>query len=100
MILKILREKAPDYFAVVFDSPAPTKRHKAYEEYKAHRPKMPDDLALQIQPIKDIIDAFNIPNIEIEGYEADDTKLKDMRQTIYSVPLRKKQKRKRSMFTL
>lgn len=72
MILKILREKTPDYFAIVFDSPAPTKRHRAYEEYKAHRPKMPDDLALQIQPIKDIIDAFNIPNIEIEGYEADD----------------------------
>jgi DNA polymerase-1 len=72
MILKILREKTPDYFAVVFDSPAPTKRHKVYEQYKAHRPKMPDDLALQIQPIKDIIDAFNIPNVEIEGYEADD----------------------------
>jgi DNA polymerase-1 len=65
MILKILREKTPDYFAVVFDSPAPTKRHKVYEQYKAHRPKMPDDLALQIQPIKDIIDAFNIPNVEI-----------------------------------
>jgi DNA polymerase-1 len=72
MILKVLREKRPDFFAVVFDSPVPTERHRAYEEYKAHRPKMPDDLAVQIQPIKDIIDAFKIPNIEIEGYEADD----------------------------
>jgi DNA polymerase-1 len=72
MILKVLREKSPDYFAVVFDSSTPTERHKTYEAYKAHRPAMPDDLRLQIQPIKDIINAFRIPNIEIEGYEADD----------------------------
>ncbi|MEK7697942.1 MAG: DNA polymerase I [Nitrospirota bacterium] len=72
MLLKVLREKKPDYFAIVFDSPVPTERHKAYEAYKAHRPAMPDELKLQIQPIKEIINAFNISNIEIEGYEADD----------------------------
>src|SRR4030066_2496258 len=72
MLLKVLREKKPDYFAIVFDSPVPTERHKTYEAYKAHRPSMPDELKLQIQPIKEIINAFNISNIEIEGYEADD----------------------------
>jgi DNA polymerase-1 len=72
MILKVLREKKPDYFAVIFDSSAPTERHIIYEQYKANRPPMPDDLRIQIQPIKDIINAFRIPNIEIEGYEADD----------------------------
>lgn len=72
MILKILREKSPDYFAVVFDSAKPTERHRIYEAYKAHRPGMPDDLKAQIQPIKEIIEAFRIPSIEIEGYEADD----------------------------
>jgi DNA polymerase-1 len=72
MILKVMREKKPDYFGVVFDSPVPTERHKAYADYKAHRPKMPDDLSVQVQPIKDIINAFRIPNVEVEGYEADD----------------------------
>ncbi|MCK5512276.1 MAG: DNA polymerase I, partial [Thermodesulfovibrionia bacterium] len=72
MVLKVLREKEPDYFAVVFDSPVPTERHRTYEAYKAHRPPMPDDLRLQIGPIKEIINAFRIPNVEIEGYEADD----------------------------
>jgi DNA polymerase-1 len=72
MILKVLREKNPDFFGVVFDSPVPTERHKTYSGYKAHRPKMPDDLSVQIQPIKEMINAFNIPNFEVEGYEADD----------------------------
>ena len=72
MILKILREKSPDYFAVVFDAPGPTHRHEAYEEYKAHRPGMPDDLKPQVPLIKEIISAFNIQRIEKPGYEADD----------------------------
>ncbi len=72
MILKILREKKPDYFAIAFDAPGPTKRHDAYEQYKAHRPGMPDDLVQQVPFIKEIIDAFNIPAIEKPGYEADD----------------------------
>ncbi len=72
MILKILREKKPDYFGVVFDSPGPTHRHEAYEEYKAHRPGMPDDLKPQVPVIKEIIHAFNIQTIEKPGFEADD----------------------------
>lgn len=72
MILKILREKKPDYFAIVFDAPGPTHRHEAYKEYKAHRPGMPDDLKLQVPSIKEIINAFNIETIEKQGFEADD----------------------------
>lgn len=72
MILKILREKTPDYFAVVFDSPGPTKRHETYGDYKAHRPGMPDDLRIQIPYIKEIVNAFKIITIEKPGYEADD----------------------------
>jgi DNA polymerase-1 len=72
MILKLLREKNPDYFAVVFDAPGPTHRHDTYGEYKAHRPGMPDDLKPQVPLIKEIINAFNIETIERPGYEADD----------------------------
>ena len=72
MLLKIMKEKAPDYFAIVFDAPGPTHRHDAYEDYKAHRPGMPDDLKIQIPLIKEVITAFHIPIIEIPGYEADD----------------------------
>lgn len=72
MIIKIMKEKKPDYFAIVFDSPGPTHRHEMYEEYKAHRPGMPDELKSQIPHIKEIIDAFRIKTIEMPGYEADD----------------------------
>lgn len=72
MLLKILREKNPDYFGVVFDTPGPTHRHEVYKEYKAHRPEMPDDLKPQFPLIKEIINAFNIFTIEKEGVEADD----------------------------
>lgn len=72
MLLKILKEKNPDYFAVVFDTPAPTHRHETFKEYKAHRPGMPDELKPQVPLIKEIIDAFRIQTIEKAGYEADD----------------------------
>jgi len=72
MLLKVLREKNPDYIGVVFDTPEPTVRHISYEEYKAHRPKMPQELQVQIPYIKDTVNAFNIPTIEIPSYEADD----------------------------
>jgi len=72
MLMKIIKEKAPDYFAIVFDAPGPTHRHDAYEDYKAHRPGMPDDLKIQVPLIKEVIQAFHIPIIEIPGYEADD----------------------------
>ncbi|MBI4687745.1 MAG: DNA polymerase I, partial [Nitrospirae bacterium] len=72
MLLKIIKEKSPDYIGVVFDTPAPTARHKAYQEYKAHRPKMPYELSEQIPHIKEMVRAFNLPVLEMEGYEADD----------------------------
>jgi len=72
MLMKLLREKKPDYLAVVFDSAAPTFRHKEFAEYKAQRPKMPEDLREQMPLIKEVISAFNIPVFEMDGYEADD----------------------------
>ncbi len=72
MIFKLLREKNPDYFAIVFDTPEPTHRHILFEDYKAHRTGMPDELKPQVPLIKEIIDAFNIVMIEKPGYEADD----------------------------
>jgi DNA polymerase-1 len=72
MLLKVLREKRPEYLAMVFDARGPTFRHALLETYKANRPAMPDDLSVQIPYIKDIIRAKNLPALELEGYEADD----------------------------
>lgn len=72
MLLKALREKKPEYLAMVFDARGPTFRHALLETYKANRPSMPDDLSVQIPYIKDIIRAENLPALELEGYEADD----------------------------
>lgn len=71
MLLKLFRESKPDYIAVVFDSKS-ISRSEAYEDYKAHRQPMPDALSPQIPYIKDIIQAFSIPVIQMEGLEADD----------------------------
>jgi len=72
MLLKILREKKPDYVVVAFDTPAPTFRHKAYTDYKAQRKGMPDDLAIQLDWIRKVLDAYRIKSVAIPGYEADD----------------------------
>ncbi|MGC8938045.1 MAG: PIN domain-containing protein, partial [Thermodesulfovibrio sp.] len=72
MLLKLLKEKNIEYMLCAFDSPHPTKRHKIYEEYKITRPETPKDLPLQIEYIKEIVDALGIKRIEIPGYEADD----------------------------
>lgn len=72
MLLKVLREKRPEYLAMVFDARGPKFRHALLETYKANRPAMPDDLSVQIPYIKDIIRAENLPAFELEGYEADD----------------------------
>ena len=71
MLLGVLRDEQPDYIAVAFDA-GPSFRHKEYAEYKAHREKMPDDLAVQLKRIRQIVEAFNIPVFELSGYEADD----------------------------
>ncbi len=72
MLLKVLKEKNPQYLAVIFDAPGPTFRHNIYKEYKANRPTMPEDLIIQIPYIHKIVEGFNIPQIEMEGFEADD----------------------------
>ncbi|MEA3417144.1 MAG: DNA polymerase I [Thermodesulfobacteriota bacterium] len=71
-LLKLIEERAPEYLAMFFDAKGPTFRHKIYKEYKANRPPMPDDLSIQIPYIKDITKGFNMPVIEMSGYEADD----------------------------
>ena len=72
MLLKLIEEKKPEYVAMVFDAKGKTFRHEMYEKYKANRPPMPDDMAMQIPHIKEITAAFNMPVIEMRGYEADD----------------------------
>ncbi|MGQ9687298.1 MAG: DNA polymerase I [Desulfobaccales bacterium] len=72
MLLKVLRERQPQYLALAFDSKAPTFRHQEYPEYKAHRPPMPEELAMQLPYIEKIIEALNLPRLVLEGYEADD----------------------------
>jgi DNA polymerase-1 len=72
MLMKLCRDYGPDYIAVVFDSKGPTFRHEVYEEYKATRKAMPDNLIPQIPYIKDVVRGFSIPVIEEEGMEADD----------------------------
>jgi len=72
MLLKVLKERAPDHVAVVFDKGRQTFRTELYPEYKANRAAMPDELVPQIAPIKEMVLAFNIPVLEKEGFEADD----------------------------
>ena len=71
VLLRILENERPDYLIVVFDT-GKTFRDDLYPEYKATREKMPEDLVPQIERIKQLIDVFNIPRLEVEGYEADD----------------------------
>src|ERR1039457_2493860 len=72
MLLKVLKERKPDHVAVVFDVGRQTFRTEIYPEYKANRAAMPDDLGPQIGPIKEVARAFNIPAVELDGFEADD----------------------------
>ena len=72
MIVKTMRDKSPTRVAVVFDAKGPTFRHKKYPEYKANRPEMPEDLRVQIPKIHEIVDAYRLPKLSMEGFEADD----------------------------
>ena len=72
MIGKLLEQYQPERIAVVFDAKGKNFRHEMYEEYKAHRPPMPDELRIQIEPIHQIIEAMGIPLLVIDGVEADD----------------------------
>jgi len=71
-IVQVLENEKPDYIGVVFDVSAPTFRHDMFPAYKAHREEMPEDLRKSIPYIRKIIEAFNIPIIELAGFEADD----------------------------
>ncbi len=71
-LLEVLEKEKPSHIAVVFDPVGPTFRHDMFKEYKAQRPPMPDDLRKSIPYIKSIIQGFNIPEFDVEGYEADD----------------------------
>ncbi len=72
ILFKIEEDLNPDYIAVAFDLKGPTKRHEMYEGYKANRHGMPDELAVQMPIIKDVLKAMNIKIIEKQGYEGDD----------------------------
>ena len=71
ILLRIFEQERPDYLAVVFDR-GKTFRHEMYADYKGTRAKMPDDLRSQVERMREIVDAFNIPRLERDNYEADD----------------------------
>lgn len=71
-LLPLLDERRPDHVAVVFDTVAPTFRHREYAEYKANRPPMPEDLERQIPVVRELIRYLGVPLVEQDGVEADD----------------------------
>jgi DNA polymerase I len=72
MLLKLLDEHQPEYFAVVFDAKGKTFRDDLYAEYKANRPPMPDELGAQIAPLLEVVEALGLPMLQVPGVEADD----------------------------
>ncbi len=72
MLRRLISDHKTDYFTVIFDAPGGSFRNTLYSEYKAHRPPMPDDLRVQIQPLHDLIRAMGLPLIMESGVEADD----------------------------
>ena len=72
MLFKLIDMYNPTHISVAFDKKSPTFRHLEYTAYKAGRKKMPDELREQFEPLKKLLDAFNINRLEIDGYEADD----------------------------
>ena len=70
-LIRILEQEKPEYMAVAFDT-GKTFRHEMFSEYKATRAKMPEDLRPQIERIREMVDIFNLPRLEMEGFEADD----------------------------
>src|ERR1043165_835461 len=71
-LLKLLREEKPDHVGVCFDPDGPTFRHERYAEYKATRERMEPDLVAQIDVMRGIVRAFNLPVLEVPGFEAAD----------------------------
>lgn len=71
-MLEVINKQKPTHIAVAFDTPKPTFRHERFPEYKAHRDATPEDIKTGVPYVRDIIEGFNIPIIEKDGYEADD----------------------------
>ena len=67
VIERLMSDAVPDYAAVAFDTPEPTFRHEEFEEYKAQRPEMPEDLAAQLPLIKRYVRAMSLPCLEYPG---------------------------------
>ncbi len=72
MLQKLIKEENPELVAVVFDAPGKTFRDELFEQYKANRPPMPDELRSQVQPLLDAVTALGLPLLRISGVEADD----------------------------
>ncbi|HHH40175.1 MAG TPA: DNA polymerase I, partial [Sedimenticola sp.] len=72
MLRKLIDEYHPEYMAVVFDAPGGSFRNEIYDQYKANRPPMPDDLREQIEPLHRIVEAMGLPLLIVPGVEADD----------------------------
>lgn len=72
MLLKVINEIKPSCYAIAFDRKAPTFRHRLFDRYKAQRPAMPEELAGQLGRVRQIVEAFNMPVFEMDGFEADD----------------------------
>ncbi|HTW39125.1 MAG TPA: DNA polymerase I [Steroidobacteraceae bacterium] len=72
MVLKFMKERHPEHIAVVFDASGRTFRDELFAQYKAHRPRMPDDLRAQVEPLFAILRALGLPLLRIDGVEADD----------------------------
>src|SRR5690606_4939723 len=87
-LLEVLKSQQPTHIAVVFDTMAPTLRHTAFENYKANRQAIPEDLAVAIPYVHKIVEGLNIPLLTLDGYEADDiigTLAKQAEQQGYTV---------------
>ena len=72
MLVKAINDLRPTHYAIAFDRKAPTFRHQLFDQYKAHRPKMDDELAVQFGRVREVVNSFGIPIFEMDGYEADD----------------------------
>ena len=73
VLIDVIKNEKPTHLAVVFDPPGGSAhRQEQFEAYKAQREEMPEDIRSMIQPIKRIVEAFNVPILEVPGFEADD----------------------------
>src|SRR5882757_1806658 len=71
-MLEVIQKQKPTHIGVAFDTPASTFRDEIFKEYKATRQEMPEDIRSGVPKVKEIIRGFNIPILEMDGYEADD----------------------------